>query len=353
MASNEKPDTSSVRALVTSVTELAKHLKLTNNGIYRWIKVNRIPAHHIITVANYYDVELNDLMPLTGSDLSAPPNVILKQRDTLPTLLKVKAGTITLSQASRLLEQREVGLKLILTHWGDQLQLLYDTLQELDLGLVSLDNAAKRLGVAKYTLHGIRRKYGFAPGVLKRKRPLPTLPARKARNTEAAIEVIAGTKTAVEAAKAYKMSERTIFRAIEHLTSYKLTELAHWPTVFRQALTVEITKNTPKYVESWLKFAESHSLFTRKDTKYPVSPESWQKAPLKRLLVAVLSGEYDLDAVAAMRRADPVILRSLFNSDLRSLNLTYEEVENMSVQHQGALAELHIWMLDRKRKFNV
>jgi hypothetical protein len=73
-------DLSSVRTLITSVSKLAKALRLTNNAIYRWIAVNRIPAKYLVRVANFYDVELRDLMPLTGSDISHPNIRNLKPR---------------------------------------------------------------------------------------------------------------------------------------------------------------------------------------------------------------------------------------------------------------------------------
>ena len=62
-----KPDLTSVKTLVTSPSTLAAHLQLTTNAIRRWIKVNRIPGSSVIKVANFYDVELVDLLPLTGA----------------------------------------------------------------------------------------------------------------------------------------------------------------------------------------------------------------------------------------------------------------------------------------------
>jgi hypothetical protein len=339
-----------VRALITSVSKIARHVGLTNNAIYRWIKVNRIPGEHIIKVANFYNIELGELMVLTGSELSDSPNVVLKTKDTLPTLLRVQRGEITLQEASNELGQSVIGLKLIMTHWGEQLQHLYNVLTVLEDGKISLDQAAQSLGVAKYTLHGIRRKYGFAPGALKRTRPEKTLPARKAAGKIAALAVIAGSKTAVEAAAEISVSTRTIFRHIDALTSHTLSELAHWPTVFRQALAIEIEKNLPNYAEKWLKKAEDLKLFVRKAAKYPETPKDWKAQPVKRLLVAVLIGEHTLEEIAELKGADPFILESIFTSDLRSLDLTYRELVGLSISHQAAMAELLLWMMDRKRK---
>lgn len=339
-----------VRTLITSVTALAKHVGISNNGIYRWIKVNRIPGEHVIKVAQFYDIDVGELLPLTGSDLSASPNVVLKSRNTLPTLIRVQRGEITLQEAQDILGQTQISLKLILTHWGEDLAKLYDTLCSLDAGLISLDDACKRLNVAKYTLHGIRRKYGFAPGPVKKTRPDPTLPKRKSQARHAALLVIAGTSTVVEAAASIGCSERTLFRHIEKVTTHKLNDLAHWPTVFRQALAYELAKNTPNYVEKWLEKAKNLNLFIRKAVKYPETPVSWKDQPLKRMLIGVLIGELSLDEMAAARGADPAILEGLFTSDLRALDITYREVAELSMSHQAALAELLMWMMDRKRK---
>lgn len=342
--------TPTVRTLITSVSKLARHVGLTNNAIYRWIAVNRIPGEHVIKVANFYDIELAELMPLTGSDIGLNPNIILKTKDTLPTLLRVQRKEITLQDASDILGQSVVGLKLIMTHWGEQLQHLYNVLTVLEEGKISLDEAATSLGVVKYTLHGIRRKYGFAPGALKRTRPEKTLPARKAAGRKAALSVISGSKTVVEAAEDIHISARTLFRHIDALTTHKLVELAHWPTVFRQALAVEIDKNLSNYAEKWLKKAQELNLFVRKAAKYPDMPKNWKEQNSKRMLVSVLIGEHTLEEMAELRGADPFILESIFTSDLRSLDLTYREVEALSISHQAALAELLLWMMDRKRK---
>ena len=114
-----KPDLTSVRSLVTSVTKLARHLKLTNNAVYRWINVNRIPGAHVIRVANFYDVELYDLLSLTGSDNANEVTVSLKPRSVLKALMEVFCGRMTLDQAVAETGQSLISLKLILVHWGD------------------------------------------------------------------------------------------------------------------------------------------------------------------------------------------------------------------------------------------
>lgn len=338
-----------VRTLVTSVTALAKHIGVTNNAIYRWFKVNRIPGEHVIKVANFYDIEIADLLPLTGSDLSANPNVVMKSREALPTLIRVQRGEITLQQATHMLDHSLTGLKLVLTHWSEDLPVLYATLCSLDVGEITLDEACERLNVSKNTIHGIRRKYGFAPGPVKKTRPSPTLPARKQVARRAALSVIAGEASAVDAAESIGVSSRTLFRHIETMKTHKIGELAHWPTVFRQALAYELDKNMKNYAEKWLEKAKELNLFIIKAAKYPETPRSWKEQTLRRMLIGVLLGELTLNEMAAARGADPGILEGLFTSDLRSIDLTYSEVRELSLSHQMALAELLMWMTDIKR----
>lgn len=344
------PDLTTVRSLITSVTPLARHLKVTPAAIYRWIKVDRIPGNYIVKVANFYDVELRDLLPLTGSDKNNEFTLRLKPRNVLKTLMDVFRGTITLQQAMTLTGSSKISLKLILNHWGDELPTLYTTLEQLDQKRIDLDEACRRLNVTKYTMHGIRRKYGYAPGPTQRTRPLPTLPQRRLTTRDASLACISGKLTAKEAAHQYKISERTIFRDIESLSPVKLNELAAWPISFREAFAVELTQEMPKYVQKWLEFAINARLYLEKSPKYPTEPIDWRKQPLKRLLIAVLLGEHTVDEIAHLRGADPGILRHLFTSDLRPIGMTFEEAEHLPIIHQAALAELIMAVLSRKRR---
>lgn len=344
-------DLTSVRTLITSVSALAQHLKVSNNAIYRWIKVNRIPGGSIIKVANFYDVELNDLIHLTGSELSHNPVVRLKQRDTLPTLVKVKKGTLTLDEAATQLDQPKSNLKKILMHWGDQLEALLDTMLLLESKTITLDQAAMILGLAKYTVHGIRRKYGFAPGSIKSSKAPSELPKRKEAQRTMAIEVIAGRKSAAEAAAALGVHVRTIYRAYDGLCKHSVHELSHWPVAFRHALAEEVVHAMPPYAATWLAKAEANRLVISKYVKYEVTLKNVKQQPLKRLLVAVLTGEMTLDEVAAARGGDPVVLSTLFTGDIKGYGVTYNELADLPVAHQIAFAELLMWELSRKRRF--
>jgi transposase-like protein len=345
---DEKLDLTSVRTLIRSVSLLARHLKLTPNAIYRWITVNRIPGSHVVRVCNFYGIEITEILPLTGSDKNNEVTLKLKPRSVLKSLMDVFQGTITLDQAVTITGSSKISLTLILTHWGDELPTLYTTLEQLDQKRIDLDEACRRLRVEKYTLHGIRRKYGYAPGALTRTRPEPTLPARRNRSREMALRCIAGKITVKDAARESGVSERTLFRAVEALTTHKLNELNAWPRVFREALVGEIEGEAQPIVSEWLEFANSQRLFVNRSPKYPPKPLDWCNLPLKRLLVGVLLREDTLDEIADSREADPGILSTLFSGDLEPLMITFEQVELLPLTHKLAMAELLLAMMDRK-----
>ena len=117
----------------------------------------------------------------------------------------------------------------------------------------------------------------------------------------------------------------------------------------RAALAEEIEHDLPNYAQKWVKFAKESQLHLVKRPKFPESPEFWGNQPLKRLLVAVLLGEATLEEVAKARGGDPSIIAALMTSDLRSMELTFEEVTGLPLAHQLALAEVLIAILDRKR----
>jgi hypothetical protein len=262
-----KPDLTSVKTLVTSPSALAEHLQLTTNAIRRWMKVNRIPGSSVIKVANFYDVELVDLLPLTGSEKSNETRVSLKPRLVLQTLMDVFRGTISFQQALDITGQSSISLKLILTHWGDELPTLYTTLEQLDQRRISLDEASSRLRVTKNTMNGIRRKYGYAPGPTPRVRPLPTVGTRTQANKEIALCCIAGKYTAKEAAELHGVSQRTIFRAVDKLSDIGLGELTSWPLVFREAYAAEIEREMFKFAQKMAGIGQKSATFYRKIAK--------------------------------------------------------------------------------------
>ena len=358
---NQTPDLTSVRTLITSVTKIAKALECSVYAVYQWIKLNRIPGKRVVKIANYYNVELSELLHLTGSDASRTTRALTKPKNTLATLIEVYRGAKTLEDACSELGIPLISGRLIMTHWGEELPTLFTTLTQLDEKRISLETAMQRLGVTKYTLHGIRAKYGFAPGRVKRTRHVSQIKERTEAQDQAALRVIAGLMTTKEAMAATESSYRSIFRFVERLTDVGLHDLSAWPLSFRAAFAVELERERnyrpedgakpARYVQKWLKFATEQRLFLKKSTKYPKTPTSWKSLPLKRLLVGVLIGEPTISEVTASRGADEGILRGLFTSDLRVIDLTFDEVEAMSIQHQTALAELLLSVMDRRRRY--
>lgn len=114
---------------------------------------------------------------------------------------------------------------------------------------------------------------------------------------------------------------------------------------------VELEQKLPNYAQKWLEFAREQRLFVDKLPEYMETPANWKHLPLKRLLIGVLMGEASLQEVAASKDTDPTILKTLFTGDLQPLGLTFDEGSQLPLQHQLALAEVFIAMMQRKRRF--
>ena len=337
-----------VRELIPSVTALARALNLTPNAIYRWIDVNRIPGKHLIRVANFYDVELRDLLPLTGSEKSHKVYLKLKPRFTLRVLLDVYEGKKTLDEAVEELDQSLISLKLILVNWGDELPELYRVMEALDKKELSLDQACLLLKVKKYTIHGLRRKFGYAPG-----HPASTRRQTRVIRSQAelaALRCISGKMTAKEAANAHGVSERTLYRAVESMYPPKLQSLVCWPKEFREALAEDLSKKEHNLVQKWREFVLEHRLLVD-SVKYIEAPASWKGQPLKRLLVGILLGETTLKEVAEATERDAASLSRLFTSDLAPLEITYSKLMGLPMTHQIVVAQILMATMQRKRRW--
>lgn len=158
-----------VRELIKSVAPLARHLKVSSGAVYKWIRVDRIPAHHLIKIAKYYGLDVLSLQPLTGSELNNKVTVVKKPRSVLKAALDVYVGVITVDKAVESTGATRKSIDSILRYWKDELPTLYTTLEQLDQGRINLETACTRLTVTKYTMHGIRSKYGYAPGPIQKK----------------------------------------------------------------------------------------------------------------------------------------------------------------------------------------
>jgi hypothetical protein len=69
------------------------------------------------------------------------------------------------------------------------------------------------------------------------------------------------------------------------------------------------------------------------------------------MLVAVLIGQASVEEIAAAREVPASVVRSAFTSDLMTLGTTFDAATALPYEHQIALAELLIAVVDRKRKF--
>jgi hypothetical protein len=359
-------DLTSVRTLIPSVSKLAKHLALSCGAIYRWIEVNRIPGNKLVKVANFYDVELRDLLHLTGSEKSNRVGLKLKPRGTLEVLVAVINGEKTLEEAAEESGQSEHSLRMILTLRGEQIPLLYETLEALDKKETSLDQACLVLGgLSKSTIHALRRQYGYAPGHPSPRKPSNRVNLRRAKITQAVLDCIAGKTTVKAAAADIDVSERTLFRAIDEVYPDKIQSLTSWPLAFREALASEIRTGGQSYVAKWLEIAKAKRLFMsrsfvkekdgvfylEKSPKFPETPSTWRDLPLKRLLIGALLGEATIEEIAASRGGDPEVFKTLFNGDLTEFGVTFDELIGLSFSHQVVMADILRASMDRRRKW--
>ena len=341
------PDTTTVRSLVTSVTDLSRHLDLTPNAIYRWIAVDRIPGKYLLKVAKFYDVDVP--MHLAQSVKKNPSKVNIKPKNTITTCLRVQRGELTIEAAAEELGVHQKVVQLVIANWGDGLQTLHTTLLALEKKTISLDEAAKTLGVSKFNVHALRRKYGFQP---KRKPKAPPKPIVERRKTAKAmaLDAIAGRITLADVESKCDLSWRTIHRAICSLSpDYSLIELTHWPKSLREAYSSEIAHNVPKISVNLWKYVQLSGIPFKKWPKYPENPHNWRAIPTRRMMIHVLLGSETLVSAAERRGADPKILESLFTSDLRPLNLTWPQVAGMPVLTQIAVAELLLALEDASK----
>jgi hypothetical protein len=258
------PPPLTVRELIKSVSPIARHLRVSKSAIYRWIGVNRVPGEHLLKLSAYCKYTPTDLLHLTGSEKTNNTRVVLKERVVLATLLEVYRGQKTVEQALQETGQSKISLTLIQKCWGDRLPTLYTTLEQLDQGRITLDDACERLNVTKCTMHGIRRKYGYQPGPIKAKEKPAGKPNHREATTAAALECIAGRMTINEAAKQAQVCGRTVMRAVSRLSVVGVRDLNQLLSITRSAYAADIVANDKDYSQlTSLKSTESHWLLSK------------------------------------------------------------------------------------------
>ena len=311
-----------LRDLVKNQAALARDVGVSVQTVRNWLELNAIPPHRVTAVAAALDVEVTDLLPFaqkTYKPVSTKPK-------TLDDLRLILEGNIDPSDRSA---------ERILGAWGDKLPLLYTTLAKLQGKEITVTEAAEILGITKSAVHNIRKRYGTAPGPIRAaKHPEGryTLTAKEARKL--ALDVIAGRKTARAAAETAKISLRTLHRHIEDvLRPLYLNEISHWSKNFRLALAYEIEKNLPRHSLMWRKWAEERHLLLKKAPSWPKSPENWREVSIRRVIIAILSGEASAQEVAAMRGGATSIFMEHVERELRQMGML---TLSLTIHHQAA-----------------
>lgn len=270
-----------LRDLVKNQAALARDVGVSVQTVRIWLELNAIPPHRVIAVAIALDVEIADLLPFAHKAYKP----VRTKPKTLDDLRLILEGSHDPDDPSA---QRIKGT------WGDRLPLLYTTLVKLQSKVITVTEAAEILGINKGAIHNIRKRYGTAPGKLKAaKHPEGRykLGAKEARKLT--LDVIAGRTSARSAAQGARISLRTLHRHIEDvLRPLYLNEISHWSKNFRLALACEIEKNLPRHSLMWRKWAEERPLLLKKASSWPKSPENWREVSVRRVIIAILTGEH-------------------------------------------------------------
>lgn len=317
---------------ITKPAETARKMGVSATAVGNWIKRNAVPPKRIIHLANALDVEIGELLPF-AQHASEPVKTLKKTRSDLDTLLAAYEGREYTSALP------DSAIKTILTHWGDRLPLMVNTLKRLDDKEITIAQAMETLGVARGTLMNLRARYGTAPGPRKAAKK-PEGPykqtTRKARML--ALEVIAGRKTAVGASETGEVSLRTLHRHVDALIApLKQNEISHWSRSFRAALAWEVERGAIKYSLAWRKWAEDRNLVLKKKPTRLPAVKNWREATFRRMLVAYLSGEMTLEELATARGGDEAVLMDRFKIELAQLGM---DPLKLSYHHQAAVAEI-------------
>lgn len=277
-------------------------------------------------------MEIHELLPFAERK-STPVKTLQKQRSDLDALLSAYKGrpyTSTLPDSA---------IKTILTHWGDRLPLMVETLRALDDHQLGPKDATERLGVSLSTVHNLRRRYGLAPGPLKAKPKTEgryKLTAKRAQPLT--LDIINGRMSVVKAAEVSGISKRTLHRYVEEvLRPQTLNEISAWSPSFRSALAWEIDKKTTRHSVAWRKWAEARNLLLTKNPKRLMPVKDWRTAPMRRMLIAYLNDELSLEEMAHARGGEAAVLEGLFRAELARMNM---DPMSLSLYHQAAVAEI-------------
>lgn len=321
-----------LRDLIKKPAQVARTLNVSETTVRTWIELNAIPPRRVIAVANALDMELPHLMWF-AQKATKPVKILRKTPDDLEALLAAYEGRPYVSGLP------EASVRMTLARWGERFPLLYQTLMALDRGETTMSEAAKALGITKSALSNIRSRYGMAPGAVKAApKPVSTREIVGKAIQTLIYDVIAGRKTAREAAQSSGGSLRTFHRHLESvLRPQTLNEISHWSPAFRYALAHEVASGGERHTVKWRKWCEERNLLLKKKVKYPQGSPNWRNEPMKRLLVAYLTGEMTLEELAAARGGEASVIRGAFKKELEAMGMPAME---LSIHHQAAVAEV-------------
>jgi len=342
--------------LERGMKHLADELGVSPSTLYRWLAENRVPIRHLTAFANAVEISIAQAM-----DFAAPSEnriettpTVQKPEGTLDLLIDVKNGTLTLEDAAQALDLPINVLQKTLERNEDRLELLRATLTAYSKGELTRPEATQALKISKAQLHYLLRVYSIDPPTANRPRKTPgRYTQNKITYEKLALDVIAGRVNAKKASEKYGMALRTIHRYIKQLIEPRnLSEISHWPASFRLAWAYDLEKGRKSYIEHLVELAVSSGLVLQKRVRAPKPVENWRAVKASRLLQAVLYGEATLEEVAILRGGSEVALRNLFDGVLSGLGTRYNELMNMGVHHQIAVADM-LQMLQSHYRRNI
>ena len=87
----------------------------------------------------------------------------------------------------------------------------------------------------------------------------------------------------------------------------------------------------------WRKWAEERHLLLKKAPNWPKFPSNWREVSIRRVIIAILTGEHTVTELAAMRGGEPHILMEHVERELRQMGMP---ALSLTIHHQAAAAEI-------------